>query len=111
NRAVELGPVRFAGGKKRLEGRAQQARAVGIAGGDQGRRVLALAQADRKAVVAKRAQKGGEPCRDQTRDRIHLVARRWRATAHATFANRRLAPSRVMRALSSRVLSRHTIVS
>ena len=44
-----------------------------IARRHQGGRVLALLQADRKAVVAQGAQERGELCRDQARDLVDLI--------------------------------------
>src|ERR1700752_695082 len=92
--------------------RAQQPRFRGITGGQQRSGIAALSKTDGKAVVAERLQEGGQLLRNQTRNLVDLFKRRMvAAAAHATFPSRRSVTSRVIRARSSRVLSRHIMVS
>src|SRR5882757_3482144 len=106
--AIEAFPVGFARREQMLERRAQQAHLCNVASRHQRRRVLAFSVTDGKAVVTQDPEKGREFRRDEAGNFVHFVEVRRSATAaHATFPSKRSVTSRLIRALSSWVLSRH----
>src|SRR5262249_52413257 len=92
-----------------LESGAQYIGPFAIAGCQNGSGILPLPQTDRKITVSQCSDESCQPIAYQVRDWIALTA--FSNSIHATLPRMRPVTSRVTRALSSRVLSRHIIVS
>ena len=116
---VKALPVRMGGTKQRAQRRPERIRPQCRRRGKHGERVAGFGQAHFEAVVAQGADETGEPA-DRGAERARTVVLRGSLRSHlrvtelvhyATLPRSRSVTSRVMRARSSWVLSRHIIVS